>query len=72
VNGTCLHGLMKVEYLVLSFGLEQVQARVELLAALVDMADDLPLVLLDAFPDLFQEWDAVAGRVPRPKTEILF
>jgi hypothetical protein len=61
---------MKVEYLVLGFGLEQVQARVELLAALVDMADDLPLVLLDALPDLLQEWDAVAGSVPGPIQEI--
>jgi hypothetical protein len=33
------------------------------------MSDDLPLVLLDSFPDLLQEGDAVAGSVPRPGTK---
>ncbi len=66
----CLHGLVEVEYLVLGLGLQEVEPRVEPLAPLVDVADDLPLVLLDALPDLLQVGDTVA--VGPPATSEIF
>ena len=62
----CLHGLVEVENLVFGLGLEEVQAGVEPGAALVDVTDDLPPVLLHPLPDLLQERDTVAGRVSPP------
>jgi hypothetical protein len=62
-----LHGLVKVEDLVLGLGLQEIEPGVQLLGSLVDVSDDLTLVLLDLLADLLQEGDAVAGRVPIPE-----
>jgi hypothetical protein len=62
-----LHGLVKVEDLVLGLGLKEVEPGVQLLGSLADVSDDLTLVLLDLLADLLQEGDAVAGRVPTPE-----